>query len=142
MDMQDREKKQQYVMNTMKVHQYHCNACKHTFAVAVSTSDTDMTPFYFSSVYAISPQTLVIAELTTEEYYVGCQERMPKRIEAYFTDRTFYYIDYHNICPVCGQLLQKEQVLDMQTYLKYNTTVYLCCLDKDTKKEMFTLLQA
>lgn len=101
-----------------------------------------MTPFYFSSVYDISPQTLVIAEVTTDEYDVGCQEGMPKRIEAYVTDRTYYDIDYHNICPVCGQLLQKEQVLGMQTYLKYNITVYLCCLDKDTKKEMFTLLQA
>lgn len=129
--MMDNEKIKEYAFTLLRVYKYTCKNCKNTYVQAVSTSDTDMVPIFLGSVYALNPETLVIAELTADEYQFGWLDRMPKRISQFFDGREFFGINYHNICPVCSSTLEESQGCKLEQYLQENPNVYLIYSDSN-----------
>ncbi len=84
------------------VYSAQCKYCNYTFDYVAEITDTDMLSCYCGSVYSLSDRQLVIAPLTTEEFYNGQLGRLDIRINAICTNHNYKY--YGNmICSCCGK---------------------------------------
>jgi len=92
------------VSELLYVYSAQCRYCNKTVDYTVETADTDMLSCYCGSVYSSSEKQLVIAPLTTEEFYSGPLGRLDKRINAIYPGHDFKLYEYTaKICPFCGK---------------------------------------
>ncbi len=134
--MKDNEQVRQLAFCLMVVHRYSCKKCRNMFIQAVSTSDTDMVPIFLSSVYSPQSSTLVIMELTENELRFGWSDSMPKRAERLFSGNAFFYIDFTQVCPICGEPLEQKQISRLSDYIKEHPKVYLVYFGKEDEEEI------
>ena len=128
-------------LDLIYIHRFRCSACGVELDAGVSTSDTDMVPFYLGSVCAVGTPLLVIAELTAEEFDHGCRQSMPRRAEKHVPGRTFVYVDYRRKCPLCGGALAERDVLPLRAYRNKNPNVCLLCFDAQGQEVLAPLAE-
>lgn len=128
------EQIKRFAFDLMVIHKYSCQKCKNTFIQAISTSDTDIVPIFFSSVYAPKSETLIIMELTIDECRFGWNESMPKRAGKIFNNDTFFYLHNDKICPACDGKLKHEQAFKLGEYIKENPNVCVAYFVKDNEE--------
>ena len=135
--------KNSWVANTVKkmerIYQAECKNCGRQVIYTVTTADTDMVPLYCGSVYAPKDRILVIAELTGDEYNLGCEGRLPERMEQIFGDR-FVYLNYKSKCPFCGGSLGVQSQIPWEAYLAERGRAFVVFYDEHYAQKVKEIL--
>ncbi len=106
---EERRKLLKLVSELLYVYSAQCKYCNSTFDYTVETADTDMLSCYCGSVYSTVDKQLVIAPLTTEEFYCGQLGRFDKRINAIYPGHEYkFYNIGAKICPFCGKQITQN----------------------------------
>lgn len=122
-----------------RVYRAKCGQCGLQFAYTVTTADTDMVPIYCGSAYNPENKVLAVAERTSDEYYHGCEGRLPERMEQIFGGR-FVYLNYRSKCPCCGGDFVKREVVSWDAYLSGGEKAFIVFCDEADQQKVKEIL--